>query len=99
MDKVKPNSKPETLDAVSTFGGRRPSFCYAPPMMSNAEEWLFLSLGVASFALLLNFDFRVGIAYGFHFVGRCIQSKPLRENRAHNEPALPEAGRNQAPTL
>ncbi len=25
MDKVKPNSEPETLDAPSTFGGRRPS--------------------------------------------------------------------------
>ena len=27
MDKVRPNSKPETLDAPSTFGGRRPSSC------------------------------------------------------------------------
>jgi hypothetical protein len=26
MDKVKPNSEPETLDAPSTFGGRRPSY-------------------------------------------------------------------------
>jgi hypothetical protein len=91
MNSQTPNSEPETQDAPSTFGGRRPSFCYAPPMMSNAEEWLFLMLGVASFALLLNFDFRVGIAYGFHFVGRCIQSKPLRENRAHNAPTVPTA--------
>jgi hypothetical protein len=29
MDKVKPNSEPETLDAPSTFGGRRPSSCSA----------------------------------------------------------------------
>ena len=29
MDKVKPNSKPETQDAPSTFGGRRPSPCSA----------------------------------------------------------------------
>ncbi len=27
MDKVKPNSEPYTLDAPSTFGGRRPSSC------------------------------------------------------------------------
>jgi hypothetical protein len=29
MDKVKPNSESETLDAPSTFGGRRPSSCWA----------------------------------------------------------------------
>ena len=27
MDKVRPNSKPETLDTPSAFGGRRPSSC------------------------------------------------------------------------
>jgi hypothetical protein len=61
-------------------------------MMSDAEEWLFLLLGLAAFVLLLNFDFRLGIAYGCHFIGRCIQNKPLRELRAHNAKTVPTKG-------
>jgi hypothetical protein len=37
MDKVKPNSEPETLDAPSTFGGRRPS------IGSALETWAIAS--------------------------------------------------------
>jgi hypothetical protein len=38
MDKMKPNSEPETLDAPSTFGGRRPSSCSAESLFDVMGE-------------------------------------------------------------
>ena len=37
MDKVKPNSEPETLDAPSNFGGRRPSTLFVPYVTVGRE--------------------------------------------------------------
>jgi hypothetical protein len=74
--------EPNGPDTPSRCGGRRPSSCYAAEM-TDSEGWLVLSMGVGTITFLALYDWRLGVAYFLHFVGKSIANPPAW--RPHND--------------